>query len=67
MRKGMRLWLADNLLVDDKSELYTVNPATALAFASHECATERAKALLHLFPDLVIDEIVINSQPNTQN
>lgn len=61
MRKETRLWLADNLLVDDKSEIYTVDPATALSFASHECAVERAKALLHLFPDLIIDQIVINS------
>ena len=61
LRTGMRLWLADNLLVDDKSEIYTVNPATALAFVSCESAVERCRALLHLFPDLIVDEVVINS------
>ena len=59
LRTGTQLWLADNLLIDDKSELYTTNPAQALQFMTVEAATQRARHLLHLFPDLTIDAVEV--------
>ena len=51
------LWLADNQLIDDKTELYTLDPCEALAFVSPEAAAERARHLLHLIPDIMIDAV----------
>lgn len=59
LRKKTNLWLADNLLIDDKSELYTVNPAEALAFASIDAAAQRARSLMHLFPDLIVEAVEV--------
>ena len=59
LRTGTQLWLADNLLIDDKSELYTTKPDLALQFMTVEAATERARHLLHLFPDLTIDAVEV--------
>jgi len=52
-----QLWLADNQLIDDKTELYTLDPYQALAFVSPEAAAERARHLLHLVPDIMIDAV----------
>ena len=59
LRTGTQLWLADNLLIDDKSELYTVNPEQALQFMTVEAASERARHLLHLFPDLTVNPVEV--------
>jgi hypothetical protein len=59
LRTATRLWIADNLLIDDKSELYTVKPAMALSFITVEAATARARALIHLFPDLTVEAVDI--------
>ena len=60
LRTGTQLWLADNLLIDDKSELYTTNPSQALQFMTVEAATERARHLLHLFPDLTVNAVEVS-------
>jgi len=64
LRTGTQLWLADhdrisNQRIDDRSELYTVHPEQALQFMTVEAATERARHLLHLFPDLTIDAVEV--------
>ena len=59
LRTGTQLWLADHDKISDRSELYTVNPEQALQFMTVEAATERARHLLHLFPDLTIDAVEV--------
>ena len=54
-----QLWLADHNIIDDKSEVYTIHSHEALSFASIEAAVERAKLLLPLFPDLMIDAVQV--------
>lgn len=50
-------WLADHSTVADDSQLFTDDPLKALRFASVEAATHRARMVLHIVPDLVIDII----------
>ena len=54
-----QLWLADNSLVDDKSELYTLDPINALAFITPEGASQRARQLLHLIADLTVEAVEV--------
>lgn len=50
-------WLADHSIVADDSQLFTDNPLHALRFTTVEAATHRARMVLHIVPDLVIDII----------
>jgi hypothetical protein len=50
-------WLADHSVIEDDSQLFTDDPLKALRFASVEAATQRARLVLHIIPDLVIDLI----------
>jgi hypothetical protein len=49
--------LADHSLVSDTSEVATTNADDALAFASLEAATLRAKQITRLFPEVAIDPV----------
>ena len=50
-------WLADHSFIQDDSQLFTDDPLKALRFASVEAATHRARLVLHIVPDLVVDHI----------
>ena len=50
-------WLADHSVIQDDSQLFTDDPLKALRFATVEAATQRARMVLHIIPDLVIDLI----------
>lgn len=48
-------WLADHDKISDTSQLFTNDPQEAMRFVSVEVATQRARLLLHLYPDLRVD------------
>jgi len=48
-------WLADHDKINDTAQLFTSNPQEAMRFVSVEVATQRARMLLHLYPDLCVD------------
>jgi hypothetical protein len=50
-------WLADHSLIGDTTSPFTLDPNLALRFATPEVASQRARMVLHLYPDLVVDHI----------
>jgi hypothetical protein len=48
-------WLADHDRISDTTQLFTNDPQEAMRFVSVEVATQRARLLLHLYPDLCVD------------
>jgi hypothetical protein len=50
-------WLADHSLIGDTTSPFTLDPNLALRFSSVEVASQRARMILHLYPDLVVDHI----------
>lgn len=48
-------WLADHDRISDTTQLFTTDPQQAMRFVSVEVATQRARMLLHLYPDLCVD------------
>jgi hypothetical protein len=54
-----QLWLADQTLIDDKSELYTLHAQEALQFTTPEAAAQRARLLLTVIPDITIDAVQV--------
>ena len=50
-------WIADNRLVDDKTQEYTKDPAEALQFVSIEAAAERARLIIGIYTDILIDAV----------
>ena len=59
-------WLADHSIVADDSDPFTDNPAIALQFVTPEGAAERARALLHLFPDLEVEAVDVPMPSRTR-
>ena len=48
-------WLADHDKISDTTKLFTADPQEAMRFVSIEVAAQRARLLLHLYPDLCVD------------
>lgn len=48
-------WLADHDRISDTTQLFTTDPQQAMRFVSVEVATQRARMLLHIYPDLCVD------------
>ena len=48
-------WLADHDRISDTTQMFTNDPQEAMRFVSIEVATQRARLLLHLYPDLCVD------------
>ena len=59
-------WLADHSFVSDGSDPFTDNSAIALQFVTPEGAAERARALLHLFPDLEVEAVDVPMPSRTR-
>lgn len=52
-------WLADHDRISDATQLFTTDPQQAMRFVSVEVATQRARLLLHLYPDLCVDFVAL--------
>jgi hypothetical protein len=52
-------WLADHTLINDRTGVFTTDPLEAMRFVSIEVATQRARMLLHLYPDLCVDFVAL--------
>ena len=52
-------WLADHDRISDHTQLFTNDPQEAMRFVSVEVATKRARLLLHLYPDLCVDVLLL--------
>lgn len=48
-------WLADHDRISDTTQVFTNDPQEAMRFVSVEVATQRARMLLHIYPDLCVD------------
>ena len=55
LKGANQLWLADHDRIADTSDLYTKDPYKALQFVDPETAAQRARLLLHVFPDITVD------------